>query len=439
MREGLAAGIVYADSRAMLEDRVAALREANIYERQLLRHLTGMSLIESAGAEEATARTPFMVARIMHTGETMLFATGVYLDPLSSAGRPAAPCVESRCLRQQRDRYAAGAAAVSGTVAVGGGQRRLALALGDPNGIGPEIALKALAALDEKARARIEVFGPGAVLERTAATLGLQSLLPTLRQMEAGTMAMNTAVPGQVNAAAGASAVEAATAAIEACRAGVADAVVACPHHETAIHQASIAFSGYPSLVARVCGVPDNAVFLMLVGGGLRIVHATLHESVRSALNRLTPQLVVAATRAGVRACALLGLAAPRVAMFGINPHASEGGLFGDEDADISIPAAAQLRAEGLPIEGPMGADMLLAQRRHDLYVAMLHDQGHIPIKLLAPNAASALSIGGDVLLSSVGHGSAMDIAGRGLADPAALLRTIALLSGVQPAQESKT
>ena len=221
-----------------------------------------------------------------------------------------------------------------------------------------------------------------------------------------------------------------ATAALQAVRAGEFDAVIACPHHETAIHQAGIAFSGYPSLVARVCGMPQDEVFLLLVGGGLRIVHVTLHESVRTALNRMTPTLVEQAVRAGVRACALLGVNDPSIGVFGINPHASEGSLFGPEDQQIVVPAMATLRAEGHRVDGPHGADMVLSQRRHDLYVAMLHDQGHIPVKLLAPNAASALSIGSDALLSSVGHGSAMDIAGRGIADPTALLRTIALLSG---------
>jgi 4-hydroxythreonine-4-phosphate dehydrogenase/1,2-dihydroxy-3,5-cyclohexadiene-1,4-dicarboxylate dehydrogenase len=308
--------------------------------------------------------------------------------------------------------------------------RRLALALGDPNGIGPEIALKALQALGPEGRQGITVFGPAAVLERAAAVSGLQTLLPQLIHVEAGSLPDSAAQPGRIDPAAGASAVASATAALQACRAGAFDAVVACPHHETAIHQAGIAFSGYPSLVARVCGLPDDEVFLMLVGGGLRIVHATLHESVRTALNRLTPALVQRATRAGARACALLGVAEPRIGMFGINPHASEGSLFGPEDRQTVVPAVAQLQAEGYHVDGPHGADMLLAQRNHDLYVAMLHDQGHIPIKLLAPNAASALSIGGDALLSSVGHGSAMDIAGRGTADPTALLRTIALLSG---------
>ncbi|MBU2407342.1 MAG: 4-hydroxythreonine-4-phosphate dehydrogenase PdxA, partial [Gammaproteobacteria bacterium] len=127
----------------------------------------------------------------------------------------------------------------------------------------------------------------------------------------------------------------------------------------------------------------------------------------------------------------------PSVGVFGINPHASEGGLFGAEDAAIVEPALETLRAEGFRIDGPHGADMLLANRvrqPHDLYVAMLHDQGHIPIKLLAPQAASALSIGADVLLSSVGHGSAMDIAGQGVADAGAVLRTIELLSGMRAA-----
>lgn len=310
--------------------------------------------------------------------------------------------------------------------------QRLALALGDPNGIGPEIALKALQSLNAEEREQITVFGPAAVLERAAALTGLQTLLPQLKHVEAGTLPDSAAQPGRIDPAAGASAVASATAALAACRNGQFDAVIACPHHETAIHQAGITFSGYPSLVARVCGVPEGEVFMLLVGGGLRIVHVTLHESVRSALDRLTPELVQRAVRAAARACVLLGVVNPSIGVFGINPHASEGMLFGPEDAHIVLPAVAQLRTEGYRIDHPQGADMLLAQRRHDLYVAMLHDQGHIPIKLLAPNAASALSIGADALLSSVGHGSAMDIAGQGIADPTALLRTITLLSGAQ-------
>src|SRR5690606_30935402 len=132
---------------------------------------------------------------------------------------------------------------------------------------------------------------------------------------EAGTLAPAQAVPGQVNAAAGASAVDSATAAIRAVQAGEADAVIACPHHETAIAQAGIPFSGYPSLLARVCGQAPESVFLMLVGGGLRIVHATLHESVRTALDRLSVELICDAARAGVAACARLGISQPSIGL----------------------------------------------------------------------------------------------------------------------------
>lgn len=309
--------------------------------------------------------------------------------------------------------------------------RRIALSVGDPNGIGPEIVLKALEALRGEDRLRIAVFGPPAVLARAAAVSGLQDVLAAADVRPAGELPAEAARPGEVNAAAGASTVASAVAAIEACRAGEFDAVVAGPHHETAIAQAGIAFSGYPSLLARVCGQAEDTVFLMLVGGGLRIVHATLHESVATALGRLTPELVVAAAQAGARGCRMLGIASPRVALMGINPHASEGTLFGPEDQQCSVPAAERLRAQGFDITGPQGGDVLLADRRHDLYVAMLHDQGHIPIKLLAPQAASAISIGADVLLASTGHGSAMDIAGQGTARPDALLRSLRLLGGL--------
>lgn len=309
--------------------------------------------------------------------------------------------------------------------------RRIALSVGDPNGIGPEIVLKALDALRGEDRLRITVFGPPAVLARAAQATGLAELLAGVDVRPAGELPAEAARFGEVNAQAGASTVASATAAIEACRRGEFDAVVAGPHHETAIAQAGIPFSGYPSLLARVCGQPEGEVFLMLVGGGLRIVHVTLHESVATALARITPRLVVAATRAGVRACQAFGVARPGVALFGINPHASEGGLFGHEDAELVVPAARELQAQGLDVVGPMGADMLLADRKHDLYVAMLHDQGHIPIKLLAPQGASAVSIGADVLLASTGHGSAMDIAGTGTARPDALLRSLRLLGGL--------
>ena len=306
---------------------------------------------------------------------------------------------------------------------------KIGLSLGDPNGIGPEIALKALNQLPATSLQSITVFGPKLVWDQTAQSLGLQSLTQQVEITNVGGLSEAEFQPGHVSAAAGKSAVESATAAIQACQAGHLQAVIACPHHETAIHQAGIAFSGYPSLVAKVCGLNEDEVFMMLVGGGLKIVHVTLHESVQTALNRLNAQLIQQATVAGIKACVRLGITKPKVAVFGINPHASEGSLFGPEDTAHTVPAVKLLQDAGYDIAGPQGGDVLLAQKQHDLYVAIFHDQGHIPVKLLAPNSASALSIGAQVLLSSVGHGCAMDIAGKNQANPQGLLRTIELIS----------
>ena len=219
-------------------------------------------------------------------------------------------------------------------------------------------------------------------------------------------------------------------AAIRLVNEGHASAIVACPHSETNVNAAGIPFSGYPGLLARLTNRPEDHVFLMLVGGGLRIVHVTLHERIHSALARITPELVERAARTADAALRQLQVKQPRIGLFGINPHAGENGLFGDDDDRITVPAATSLRAAGLQVEGPVGADLMLGRRDFDAFVAMYHDQGHIPVKLLAGRNSAAISIGAGVLFASVGHGSAFDIAGKGIAEPDAVLRSLKLLSG---------
>jgi 4-hydroxythreonine-4-phosphate dehydrogenase len=319
----------------------------------------------------------------------------------------------------------------------------IALAIGDPNGIGPEIAVKAAAALAEGDGPRVILVGDPHVIrfygEREAADLPLREVAGQKAKGGRalyfhGVDALPAASfrPGQVDAAAGRATVAYIGAAIALVRSGTARAIVGCPHNETAVNAAGIAFSGYPGLLARLTGTPEDRVFLMLVGGGLRILHATLHERLQSALARLTPDLIEAAALACLNALAVLGVANPRIGIFGINPHAGEGGLFGDDDERITVPAIARLRKSGVEVEGPIGADVILGRGDIDGFVAMYHDQGHIPVKLLAGRTASALSIGAGVLFSSVGHGSAFDIAGKGIADPEAVLRTVRLVAGAK-------
>jgi 4-hydroxythreonine-4-phosphate dehydrogenase len=312
----------------------------------------------------------------------------------------------------------------------------IAISIGDPNGVGPEVAVKAAARLAAEGGPPVVLVGDRFVVDHYAgragaatARFGAKAPTSPVAVLDIPGLAPADFRPGTVSAAAGAATVAYCAAAVALAREGTAAAVIGCPHSETAVNASGTPFTGYPGLIARLTGTPEDRVFLMLVGAGLRIVHVTLHERLADALARLTPQLVEAAGLAAVEALQALGLSAPRIGVFGVNPHASEDGLFGPEDAAITAPAAQALRAAGVDVEGPVGADLLLGRRDLDAYLAMYHDQGHIPIKLLAGRTASALTIGAGVLFSSVGHGAAFDIAGRDQADPEAVLRTVRLLS----------
>ena len=318
-------------------------------------------------------------------------------------------------------------------------QRAIAVTIGDPHGIGPEIAVKAAVALMQSGP-RVILVGDRFVIAHYAQRLfpdvalcETQDMAPgagCIEYLQVEAMTPGQFKPGEIAAEAGAAMVAYAAAAVDFARAGKAHAVVGCPHNETAVNRAGIPFSGYPGLLARLTNMPEERVFMMLVGGGLRILHVTLHERLADALARITPELVEAAVHASVTALATLGVAQPRIGLFGINPHAGEGGLFGDDDERVNAPAVARLRAQGIDVIGPVGADVMLGTRDCDAYVAMFHDQGHIPVKLVAGRHASALSIGSGVLFSSVGHGSAFDIAGQGIADPEGVIRTVRLLAG---------
>jgi 4-hydroxy-L-threonine phosphate dehydrogenase PdxA len=318
-------------------------------------------------------------------------------------------------------------------------KKRIAIAIGEPNGIGPEIALKAAAQLHGK-EAEIVLVGDAFVLqhyaERHAAQLPLVPFngsfdVPGLPYVDVTALPRDAFRPGEILAEAGKAIIAYVRAAVELAQRGVVDAVIGCPHSETAIHRAGIAFSGYPGLIAQLTGTPEDRVFLLLVSPELRIGHVTLHERIHNALDRITTELVVDAAKTVIEATRSLGVAQPRLGLFGINPHAGEDGLFGDDDQTINVPAVARLREMGYSVDGPAGADLILSQRKHDVYLAMYHDQGHIPIKLLSPLSASALSVGSGVVFSSVGHGCAYDIAGRGVADPKATIRTVRMLAGL--------
>ena len=327
----------------------------------------------------------------------------------------------------------------------------IAIAAGDPAGIGPEISIKA--ALDAGVH---EVCNPivvsdCAVIERQARACRIRVDLRKIRSVGeadwsgAALNVLDCSQPelaslpfGTTSAAGGRASLAFAAAAVQYAAEGSVDAVVAAPQNEISIALAGIPFDGYPSFVARETGTNPDDVYLMLHFDGVKIVHTTLHQSVRQALVAITRDKVLGAIRAAEAALRKLGITKPRIAVGGLNPHASEGGLFGSEEREVIEPAIETAVAQGITAKGPFATDTMFHRRGFDAFIVMLHDQGHIAAKLLAPNATAALTIGTPILFSSVAHGGAHDIAGKGRADPAAMIAALLLLSKARERIESQ-
>jgi len=308
---------------------------------------------------------------------------------------------------------------------------RIAIAMGDPAGIGPEIAIKA--SLNREVRDICDpvIVGDYEVLARYAHTLRKS---PPENVVDLGAINVNFLTPGESDASCGRAILEYAGKAVDMALAGEADAVVACPQTQSSIKSAGIDFDGYPSWVARRTGTDPDDVFMMLVSDRLRIAHVTLHLGIREALDLIDVPRIVRTLTATQTALQRIGIAAPKIAVSGINPHAGEGGLFGSEEAEIVAPALEQARAAGIDAHGPFGADTMYLDKSADAYVVMYHDQGHVPAKLVGFDGTAAFAIGTPVLFSSVAHGSALDIAGRGKASSSALVWAIKQLAGANNA-----
>ena len=318
----------------------------------------------------------------------------------------------------------------------------IAIATGDVAGIGPEISMKAALAPTVRNVCRPIVVCDPTIIRRHAEACGIEAdihIVERVAQADWSTQRLNVltcATPeaagldfGTNSAPSGRAALACCRTAIQAAIAGDVDAVVAAPQNQTSISLAGIAFDGYPSFVARETGLPPNDVYLMLCFGDFKIVHCTLHVCVKEALSMITREKVAHVIRATGDALRRLGIANPKICVGGLNPHSGEGGLFGREEIAIIQPAIEDAVAAGHAVSGPFGADTMFHRKGVDAFVVMLHDQGHITAKLMAPNATAGLAIGSPILFSSVAHGSAHDIAGKGVASPAAMIEAILRLA----------
>lgn len=306
----------------------------------------------------------------------------------------------------------------------------LGLTLGDPAGIGPEICAKLLAQADLPEPP--VVIGDAGTLERAAERLGLT--LPLTRVADAaqavpsGRIAVLNAGPdcagvalGQVSATAGEAAYAAVKTGIDAALAGQLSGIVTAPINKEALAAAYVPFPGHTEMLAHHA---QAEVAMMLANADIRTVLTTIHVPLRKAVDMITRATVLRAIRLADQGAKALGVGAPRVAVAGLNPHAGEGRLFGDEDADEIAPAIADARAEGVDASGPWPGDTVFMAARNgdfDVVVAQYHDQGLIPVKYLGLAEGVNITLGLPFVRTSPDHGTAFDIAGKGVADPASL------------------
>lgn len=290
---------------------------------------------------------------------------------------------------------------------------RLVISTGDPAGIGPEVTLKALAETELSESVEIVVTGDAGWLSDQAKRLRL----PAAKHVEPAGDASHVEV-GKVSAAGGEAAVAAVKRALDLIQAGAADALVTAPISKEAMRAAGYSWPGHTELLADLCGVED--VRMLLLGDRLRVAHVTTHRSLRSAIAAATRERVLRTIEVADEGGRLLALERRRIGVAGINPHAGENGLFGDEEIEQIGPAVEAARERGIDAHGPLPADTLFWRAKEgdfDLVVAMYHDQGHIPVKLGGFSDGVNVSLGLPFLRTSVDHGTAFDIAGKGVAD----------------------
>ncbi len=320
----------------------------------------------------------------------------------------------------------------------------LAITMGDPNGIGPELCVKLFA---EGVDAPAFVIGDGTVLQREIDHLGLRVRLNTIDHpqeclFQDGVMnvlavtALGDAIhPGAIDARAGQAAFDYVDRGIALAQAGVVAGLVTAPLAKESMKKAGIAYPGHTEILADKTGTSDFA--MMLANDELRVILVTIHVALKDVPALITQERVLKTIRLAALACKSYGIMEPRIAVAGLNPHAGENGMFGHEEIEVIAPAISTARAEGFDASGPYAGDTIFMRARKgefDIVVAQYHDQGLIPVKYLGIEQGVNVTVGLPFIRTSVDHGTAFDIAGRGIADPSSLRYALTQATRMQKA-----
>lgn len=323
----------------------------------------------------------------------------------------------------------------------------IGITLGDPAGIGPEIVAKSLVAKEVHTFARPVVVGSARCVADALRAIGSDR---RVRNIENTTtlddddnavhcfdvdLPVGAPVTGRVDAACGAAAYAYIERAVSLALAGEIDAICTAPISKEALHAAGHRYPGHTELLAILTGTPE--VSMMLTTPNLRVIHVTTHIGLLDAIERIDPPLVERTIRRGDRILRNAGIAKPRIGVCAINPHAGENGLFGrGEEASKIEPGVAACRQSGIDVDGPLPADSLFfraARGDYDLVVAMYHDQGHGPVKVMGLEAGVNITVGLPIVRTSVDHGTAFDIAGKGMADERSLIAALRAAAELAP------
>lgn len=295
---------------------------------------------------------------------------------------------------------------------------RIVVTLGDPAGVGAEVSLKALNDGEVLSMADWTLVGDACGLRAAERITDIHLSSLPVEFLDARVLPADCVVEfGALRAMYGKCAAEYVRIATEMCLRGKADAMVTAPLNKESVSLSGMAFQGHTEYIAELCGTKDSR--MLLASDRLCVVHVSTHTSLRDAC-RLDVGRIVRTIELGYQAMRLLGHDDPRIAVCGLNPHAGEHGLFGKEDAEFIVPSIELCRQRGMRVDGPSSPDTIFVRAlrgSHDLVVAMYHDQGHIPMKLIDFERTVNTSLGIPIIRTSVDHGTAFDIAGQNKAD----------------------
>ncbi|RLQ88876.1 4-hydroxythreonine-4-phosphate dehydrogenase PdxA [Notoacmeibacter ruber] len=305
-------------------------------------------------------------------------------------------------------------------------EKPIVITMGDPSGVGAEVTVKAMAELEPQARARYAVIGDHDTLERAVRACDLDlSLRPQGEGEDAAALqVINVPVeglPGRfgvLSEACGEASFRYIKKAVDLTQSGAASCIVTAPINKAALNAAGHHYDGHTGMLAHLTGCKTS--WMLLASPTLNVLHVSTHVSLTEAIARATPERIYETIRTGHDHLRRMGLEKPRIAVAGLNPHCGEGGLFGTEDEDRIAPGVAAAQKEGIDVQGPISADTVYHRANtgaFDLVIAQYHDQGHIPIKLIAFDTAVNVSLGLPIDRCSVDHGTAFDIAGTGKAN----------------------